>query len=208
MVDAISLLLGRIPRLDIWARQFYEARSQVVHEGRAQQLRFVATDSSKGTDGAIYQSLLTYGRQVFRLCLGTLLMGTEMAEQAGLQEKLVTNHERFQEICKVLANETVAPCERLAQIDAVVGAVERYQFVPESGLKLETMIGATQLAAKAILACDSCSSPEAKEALEALVAAKRGADHLDELEAIRGLDAVFPQTADHLRQGTRGSSAS
>jgi hypothetical protein len=195
LVDAISLLLGRIPRLDVWARQFYEARSQIVHEGRAQQLRFLATDSRKGTDGAIYQSLLTYGRQVFRLCLGTLLMGAEMAEQAGLEEKLVTNHERFQEACKVLADETVAPCERLAQIDALVSAVERYKFVAEGGLKLETMVGAVRRAAKAILACDNSLSHEAKDALEALVAAKRGDDHFEELEAIRGLDSVFPETA-------------
>ena len=118
-----------------------------------------------------------------------------MAEQAGLEEKLVTNSERFQEICKILADETVVPCERLAQIDALVSAVERYQFVAESGLKLDSMIGATRLAAKAILACDNSLSPEAKEALEALVAAKRGADHFDQLDAVRGLDAVLSQTA-------------
>ena len=60
-----------MPRLDIWARQFYDTRSQIVHEGYAQQLRFVATDSRKVSEGPLYQSLLSYGRQVFQLCLGT-----------------------------------------------------------------------------------------------------------------------------------------
>ena len=120
LVDSISLLLGRIPRLDVWARQFYDARSEVVHQGRAQQLHFVATDSPKGTGGAIYQSLLTYGRQIFRLCLGTLLMGADMAEQVGLEEKLVTNQERFEKICRTLDDEKVPPCDRLACVGALV----------------------------------------------------------------------------------------
>jgi len=51
LTDAISLLLGRIPRLAIWARQFYDARSRIVHEGHARQLRFVATDSQKKSEG-------------------------------------------------------------------------------------------------------------------------------------------------------------
>src|SRR5205823_6311388 len=29
LVDGISLLLGRLPRLDVWARQFYDTRSEI-----------------------------------------------------------------------------------------------------------------------------------------------------------------------------------
>ena len=49
LTDAISLLLGRIPRLDIWARQFYDARSQIVHEGDTQRLRFVPAGHRRRT---------------------------------------------------------------------------------------------------------------------------------------------------------------
>jgi len=46
-IDALGLLLGRTPRLDIWAHQFYNVRSKIVHEGYAQKYDFIATDSMK-----------------------------------------------------------------------------------------------------------------------------------------------------------------
>jgi hypothetical protein len=191
LTDAISLLLGRIPRLDIWARQFYDARSRIVHEGRAQQLRFVATDSRKVGEGQLYQSLLSYGRQVFQLCVGTLLVGAELAEKAGLEEKLVTNQERFQRICKMLADKTIATRERLERIAPIVGAIQQYRFVPESGLQLRTMIGATRLAAKTLLEQDELISQELKEALERLTTAKRTENHFEDLSALQALDSVL-----------------
>jgi hypothetical protein len=33
-IDAVSLLLGRVSRLDLWAEQFYNARSDIAHEGK------------------------------------------------------------------------------------------------------------------------------------------------------------------------------
>jgi hypothetical protein len=164
-VDAIALLLGRTPRLNAWAQQFYDARSRVAHEGRGQNLRFIVPDSTKGGSGSYYQSLLAYGRQIFQLCLGTLLVGAQLAEQAGLEEKLMTNQERFAKICKVLADENVAAPERLVRVEALVSAVERYRFVGESGLTLESMIGTTKLAAKAMLGSDGSLSEEAKQAI-------------------------------------------
>jgi hypothetical protein len=194
LIDAISLLLGRIPRLDIWARQFYDTRSRIVHEGRAQQLRFVATDSRKVSEGPLYQSLLSYGRQVFQLCLGTLLVGAGLAEKAGLEEKLVTNQERFQKICKVLADKTTGTRERLERIAPIIAATHQYQYIPESGLQLEAMIGATRLAVKALLEDDEPISQELKEHLERLATAKRTDDHLQELDALRALDSVLTAT--------------
>jgi hypothetical protein len=191
LTDAISLLLGRIPRLDIWARQFYDARSRIVHEGRAQQLRFVATDSSKGSEGLLYQSLLSYGRQVFQLCLGTLLVGAELADSAGLAETLITNQERFQKICKMLADQTTPTSERLERIAPLVSATQQYRFVPESNLQIETMIGAVRLAAKALLEHNATISQELHEHLERFTMAKRTEDHLQELDALQALDSIL-----------------
>ncbi len=105
LTDAIPLLLGRTPRLDIWVRQFYNARSSIIHEGHTRQLRFVATDSKKISEEPLYRSLPSYGRQIFQLCLGTLLTGAELAESAGLEEQLITNQERFEKICMILKDE-------------------------------------------------------------------------------------------------------
>ena len=195
LVDSISLILGRVPRLGAWARQFYDARSKVVHEGRAQQLRFVvADDSAKKAEGQIYQSLLAYGRQIFRLCLGTLVVGASMAEAAGLEEKLISNQERFEKICRHLNDEAATPCDRLTRIAPLVDAVERYRFVAER-LKLATVIGATRSAAKAFLACESSHTPDVASALKALVDARRDLNHLSELEALNNLDAALPENA-------------
>ena len=79
--DAIALLLGRVPRLEEWARQFYNARSQVSHEGRTERLRF-STGSKQGEN--LYHPLLTFGRQIFQLSVSTVLFGTHLATRAGL----------------------------------------------------------------------------------------------------------------------------
>jgi hypothetical protein len=191
LTDAISLLLGRIPRLDIWARQFYDARSRIVHEGQVQQLRFVATDSRKGSAGPLYQSLLSYGRQVFQLRLGTLLVGAELADRAGLAETLVTNQERFQKICKILSDQATPTSERLERIAPLVCATQQYRFIPESNLQMETMIGAVRLAAKALLEHNETISQELQEHLERLTTAKRTEDHLQELDALQALDSIL-----------------
>lgn len=194
LTDAISLLLGRTPRVDIWARQFYDARSRIVHEGRASQLRFIAIDSRKVNEGPLYQSLLSYGRQVFQLCLGTLLVGAELAQNAGLEEKLVTNQERFQKICTLLADEKIETRKHFSQIEPLVIDIEQYKYVPESGLKIETMIGATRLAAKAFVEYNKTIPQALKEPLERLIAAKPTINYIQELDVLQELHNSFTGT--------------
>ncbi|MBN2267642.1 MAG: hypothetical protein JW725_04900 [Candidatus Babeliaceae bacterium] len=188
LTDSISLLLGRTPRLDIWARQFYDARSRIVHEGDAQQIHFVATDTRKKSEGPFYQSLLSYGRQVFQLCLGTVLVGADLAEKARLEEKFITNQERFEKICKLLKNKTIGGGERLESIAPIVAATNQYRYISESDLKLETMIGATRLAAKTLLECGGKISHTLEGHLNQLINAKRTDDHFQELEALQALN--------------------
>jgi len=191
--DAVSMLLGRIPRLDIWARQFYDARSQIVHEGSSQLLNFIATDSIKKRDGQQYQPFLSYGRQIFQLCLGTLLTGAELVEKLGLEEKFVTNEERFREICKILSNNEIKISERLERILPIVTAIDQYKYISESSLKLETMIGATRLAAKTLLEKNEEISNELKNHLSGLITAERTTDHFKELDALRKLGSAFKE---------------
>lgn len=102
LVDAISLLLGRTERLDNWAEQFYAARSRVAHEGEVRDRYFYARDTGKRQVSDIFGSLMLYGRQIFQLCVGTVLVGIDLADRADLQEKFVTNNERYQKICNLL----------------------------------------------------------------------------------------------------------
>lgn len=192
-INSITLLLGKIPRLDILAKQFYDARSQIVHEGHIQQSRFIVTDSLKGSDGPLYQTLLSYGRQLFQLSLGTLLVGSEMAHKTGLAETLITNQERFQNICKILSNESLPVNECIIQIEPLISSIKQYQFVPESDLKLETLISAARLASKKYLEFNKDISPEILNQLNRFSNARPSKNHLEQLEALESLSNIVPK---------------
>jgi hypothetical protein len=198
LIDAVSLLLGRLPRLDVWVHQFYKVRSEIVHEGRAESLRFVASDSKKKPqpEAPIYQPLLLYGRQIFQYCVGTLLFGASLSENGGLQEKFVTNQERFVEICKVLEDDALDASKRFELVAEKVFAADRYRFIQESGLTFEALLGAARAAAKALSTCGGVEDPVLKEALNHLITANRSADHFEQLDAIHEVVGI-PQKPVH-----------
>jgi hypothetical protein len=189
-IDAISLLLGRIPRLNLWAEQFYAARSDVAHEGKAERLRFAPVKQKNRADGALYQPLMTYGRQIFRLCVGTLLFGACVAEQAGLQEKLVTNEERFQSVSRTLDDDGRTVENRFAAVAKLVASLDEYRFVAETGLRIETMVDAVQRAAKNLLACDESLDSVLRQRIEGLATAPRSSDSFDALAALCALKEI------------------
>ena len=184
-VDAIALLLGRVPRLNLWAEQFYAARSDVAHEGRADHLRFMPAKAKSPSDSPLYQPLMTYGRQVFRLCVGAVLFGAHLAEQAGLQDKLVTNQERFEVICKTLADSSLPVEDRFAAIADTVDAINEYRVVSEKGLLIETMLGAVKLTAANLLVCDASLDSVIKRRVEGLATARKSTDSYEALDALR-----------------------
>jgi hypothetical protein len=188
LTDAVALILGRIPRLDIWARQFYNARSEIVHEGRTRQLRFIASNSKKPDPNASQcQSLISYGRQIFQLCVGVLLTGADLAKKAVLEDKLITNQERFEFICKILSNPSSNTVEKLSQVIPQVMMLDRFRFVSETGLRIETMLGATRLLASTLLESDLSLNVELRGYLGRFASAKITADHYDELDALRSV---------------------
>ena len=187
-VDAVSLLLGRITRLNLWAEQFYGARSDVAHEGRTERLYFIPAKQKNPADGPLYHSLLAYGRQIFQLCVGTLLFGAHLGARAGLRDKLVTNQERFQFICKTLDDETLMVVDRFAAIDEAVALASEFRFVRETGLLIETLIGAVQRAAKNLLMCSNSLEPVFKQRVEDLAGAQRSRDSYEALAALQALN--------------------
>jgi hypothetical protein len=186
-VDAVSLLLGRVPRLNLWAEQFYTARSDVAHEGRTVRLRLKSGKAKGEADAPLYQSLLSYGRQIFQLCVGAMLFGAHLAERAGLEEKLVTNQERFETICKTLRDEALAPPDRFRAIDDVVARTSEFRYVNETGLRFETMLGSAQAAAKALLDCNPVIESVVLQCASSLASAKRSNDWHDVFDAVHSL---------------------
>ena len=187
-VDAIALLLGRVPRLDRWAKQFYEARSRAVHEGRVGQVAFIPlSTSSKQTKAAAYQSLLAYGREVFQLCLGTVLTGAELSSRADLEAKLITNSERFATLCRTSNDDSLPLATRLERLDSRARQINRYQYVPDTGLDMATMLGACRAAANVVLDSGAEIAEELRDAIGAMAKAPRTDDHRERLEALRAL---------------------
>ena len=102
-VDAVSLLLGRITRLRLWAEQFYDARSDVAHRRNDRPPGFCAGRAKKSSRRAFVSLFASVrGRQIFQLCVGALLFGADLGARAGLREKLTTNQERFELIWETL----------------------------------------------------------------------------------------------------------
>lgn len=161
--EAVNLLVGDVPRLDSWLTQFYNARSQIVHEGRSSSLLFLATDNPKkyfGNPELEYRSLVSYGRQVFQVCLATILTGAQIAEELKLASLLVTNQQRLERICKVLSKGDGTPTDRILASSKDVRDIETYRFVTEKGLKVALLIAASKLMIQLYLKSVPNESPE------------------------------------------------
>jgi len=192
-VDAISLMLGRIPRLNSWAVQFYDARSDVAHEGRTDRLRLMPTIRKRNEEGPEYQSLISYGRQIFQLCVGSVLFGAHMAQRSALPDKLTTNQERLVLICKTLNDKSLAPVDRFTAMDDIIATVDKYRYVSETGLRIETMLSAVQAAAKDLLECDTSLDPAVKAQLADLAVIKESKDSYEILVALEAWHNVMPK---------------
>lgn len=192
-IDAISLLLGRVQRLNSWAAQFYDARSDVAHEGRTNRLRLMPTVQKRNNVGPEYQSLISYGRQIFQLCVGTVLFGTELAQRSALHDKLTTNQERLELIFNTLNDKSLVPVDRFTAIDDIVATVDEYRYVFDAALRIETILGALQAAAKNLLECDTSLDPAVKTQLSDLVVAKKSKDGYEILAALEAWHNVMPK---------------
>lgn len=195
-VDAVSLLLGRVTRLNHWAEQFYDTRSDIVHEGRTERLYFMPAKKKNQADSPLYQPLLAYGRQIFQLCVSTLLLGAHLGARAGLRDKLVTNQERFELICKTLGDESLKIVDRFAAIEETIALANEFRSVRETGPLIETMVGAVQCAARYLLICSDSLEPVFKQRIENLAGAKRSRDWYEALSAIQALNDLKAHPAD------------
>ena len=187
-IDAIALLLGRVPRLEDWATQFYEARSRAVHEGDAGQVAFISNSASNKQKGATtHQSLLAYGREVFQLCVGTVLTGASLSSHADLAAKLVSNSERFETACRILNDNSLSLAVRLKELDPLARAINRYRYVPDPGRTIPMMLSACRGAARVTLESSGEIGDGLRDALTAFAEAPRTDSLLEQLDSLRTL---------------------
>lgn len=185
--EAVTLLLGRVENLEIWLEQFYKARSEILHKGRAETLRYELPETEKKGERAKYHPLLSFGRPVFESCIPPILLGAHLAGDAKLAEKLVTNQARFVRLCKIFEAETGTSIEKLEQAREVIAALDRYRFVSESGLSIETMLGSAKQAVTALLDSGVEIESEASTRLSVLRDVRRSKDDFETLEALNSV---------------------
>lgn len=188
--EAVKLLVGGLPRIDSWLIQFYNARSQILHEGYTSKLQFLAIDDpyKKSKDPAqVYNSLVSYGRLIFRLCLSTILNGALMAEDLGLSAKFYTNQQRLEHICKVLEDTEGTAQDKLLAAASDVEAIELYRFLPETGLRLDTLIGTTKRFTQRYLETASTIEEEFAILLRDFSQSQKGSDYFEPLSKLRAI---------------------
>ncbi len=186
LTDGIALLLGRTARLKDWASQFYTARSQVAHEGRVRDWSFYSTKpTQKGGPSHRFGSVMTYGLEIFQLCLTTILTGAKLAEQSDLAERFVANSERYMQITEMLSRATGSAEAAIAAIKPLVAELDRYQFV-SSPTPLGDIIKALRAAAKALGQCE----PQVSEDLAAALKNFCDSPKKDDFAALTTLEAL------------------
>ena len=186
--SAVMLLIGNVPRADAWLDQFYRARSEIVHRGQANALRFnpyhgmkeVATNAESG-----YRSLTSYGWFIFQICAAAVSSGALLASQVGLESMLLTNRQRLERISRVLSSKEPA-ATRMGAVTKDVSDIRRFQFVGEPGLKIDYLVGAAKLLARCYLEAFPDESAMRKE-LQDLADAKTS-ETFDALHKVRVLD--------------------
>jgi hypothetical protein len=116
-----------------------------------------------------------------------------MAQRSELQDKLTTNQERFELICKILDDTSIPQTDRFTAIDDLVATAGEYRYVDETGLSIETMLGVLQLAARNLLECNTSLDPSIKTQLSALASAKRSKDGYETLVALEAWHNAMPK---------------
>jgi hypothetical protein len=177
----------RTERLSDWAIQFYNARSAVAHEGRVRDWRFYAVVSKQAGKAHTSGNVLTFGREIFQLCVSTILIGAHLAERAGLKDKLVANSERYIAISKILANSAKPAHDRLLEVGPTVEALNNFSHIESGSLTVPGMTGGVRLAARALLDGGWTGDAPVMDALNRLVATRGAESDLVVLTAIEGL---------------------
>jgi len=150
----ISLLIGGVPRLDSWSEQFYCARSESVHEGRASHTYFLAVDANrigatrKGQfSAAYYRRLADYARLIFRQCLRAILWGGSGAFRLKFHRLFFHNQQRLEDICRLLTGKDHDESEELEQIADLVGGLNDARFDSEHITDIKTVLATGTLLA-------------------------------------------------------------
>lgn len=140
--ETVNILLGGFPRLDSWLAQFYDARSEIIHDGVSHKLSFIPVDKTnlKKSDTPPYQQLISYGRQIFLACTTSILTGSILAEYMKLPSRFVTNKQRIKIINEKIRDRHMSASEAILSVEKEIIEIDSYRFVPERELTEDELL--------------------------------------------------------------------
>ncbi len=148
--DELKLHLGGIFGNDAqimkWVDQFYSARSSLVHEGTASQMRFAS--SGKSGKELLKKPLIHYGQKLLRICIFNMLNASVHYERNNIHSWFIHDNQRLENIIQSMNDsaktaevkfqdvvKTIYELEEPAGIFTDQSAIE-YKIVNAAGKKL------------------------------------------------------------------------
>jgi len=154
---------------------------------------FIATDNPLKPLGRLdkeYRSLSSYGRQIFRVCVATIMTGSNIVKRLNLASLLVTNQQRLDRICQALSKSNVPSRERILACNQDIIDIDTYRYVAETGLKYDQLIGTAKLMIQQYLESSPIESIEFMDKMKKFIGLD-SANHYDSLSIMKEIQEEF-----------------
>lgn len=188
-------IFGDAERLDAWVDQFYDARSNILHEGFPREVSFVARPARTPEDRLFLDPLAEYGQRLLRMCIETILYGSYLAEQTDLHAWFRHDQPTLEAICERLRVKTAPAPEKLASVmNDLFGLGDRWLgYSTERSIRPDTIQAAGKMLIRTYLEANSQAEASTQEILER-VASVADNDY-------RALETAYEAVAETLGKG-------
>ncbi|MEE9429859.1 MAG: hypothetical protein V3V16_02395 [Melioribacteraceae bacterium] len=134
--NSINILLGNNSKLNAWITQFYNARSEIVHRGYANDLNFSADQKNK--EKTHYRDLLSYGRRIFQILFNSIIVSEYFKNSTNLVDLFISNRERVDLLIKKInKNDTKSVLE---QNESLIDKLIEYQYAGSERILIKDLI--------------------------------------------------------------------
>jgi Apea-like HEPN len=197
--ETLVNMLGPGTRLDSWFEQFYDARSNVTHDGRAGRVWFVGVNrdrissiSKTNTDAWVLRPLTGYGRRIFRLCLRTMLANTASVRSDPVFNWFTRTEEKLLETEKILQDGALSPEDRLQLAKSVLLPLNREYYETEGPVNVRILIKTGQSLLKAYLSTSPPMPQVIQSQMQIFVSFDSKTDERGAAVALMQLRAALP----------------
>ncbi len=164
-------LFGEAPRLNEWVDQFYGERSRILHEGFSSRLDFVVDANRATKQQLVMDSLVSYGRQLLRMCILIILYGSFLSEEANLGLWFTHDKERLQEICRLLNRREIPADQRLQSVVKPIYELGEIwaHYRHQQGVDLKTLRSTGKMLAQSYLEAHPKAESSVREHLKSVI---------------------------------------